>query len=376
MSAQTRAVPSWDDPTVPTEVPVTPTQPHTTTRATPHPRWALRLQANLWRFLGQLGLYFHSLPAPAPKPPSFVRQFATTGVSGSEAAVLELAFYVPGDYASQIKQGKRYPVVVNLHGGGFTMGTAKDDGRWAAMVLENVHAIFVSVEYRLAPEHPFPTGVEDGVEAVLHLAAHSEEFGIDPKRMAMSGFSAGGNMCFAIPLRLQTHLESIKNEVQSKALQGSASSTPPLPQVVSIIAWYPNVDNRLTRDARRAACIRPDKTLPPLLTNLFDESYMPDVDAKLSPYASPAAASDESLVSALPENIVLYLCEWDMLLQEGEVFAKRLTALGKKVHYVIIKEKRHAFDKSPNPFSVDPEATLHYTEACAMLREAFGQRFE
>ena len=373
MSAQVRAVPSSNDPTVPTEIPVTSHQAPTTTRAKPHPRWLLRAEATIWRFLQQVGLYFHTLPNPPPKPPSFFRQFPTTIISGVETPALELAFYVPDDYVAQIRSGKRYPVVVNFHGGGFTIGTARDDGRWAAVVLEKADAMVVSVEYRLAPEYPFPTGVEDGVEALLYLAANAEEFGIDPKKIAMSGFSAGGNMTFAILLRLQTHLESIKNEIQSKAFQGSPPPAPTLPQIVSIIAWYPNVDNRLTRDERRAACVRPDKTLPPLLTNLFDESYMPDIQHKLSPYASPAAASDDSLKAALPDNIAMYLCEWDMLVQEGEVFAKRLKTLGKNVHYVIIKEKRHGFDKSPNPFSFDPEATLHYNEACGMLREAFGQ---
>ena len=250
------------------------------------------------------------------------------------------------------------------------MGTAKDDGRWAAMVVNEVDAVFVSVEYRLAPQFPFPTAVEDGVEALLHLGANAENFGIDPEKIALSGFSAGGNMAFTIPLRLQTYLQSIKNEAQSKSVSGSLP-TPPLPQIVSIVAWYPNVDNRLTREERRAACVRPDKTLPPILTNLFDESYMPELDSKMSPFASPAAASDEELVTALPNNVAMYLCEWDMLLQEGELFAKRLKELGKRVHCVMIKEKRHAFDKSPYPFSVDPEVKLHYAEACGLLKDAF-----
>lgn len=132
MSVQVRAVPTWESPTVSTEIPAT--QVPTTTRTRPHPRWLLRLQANIWRFLGQLGLYFHSLPAPVPKPPSFFPRFPSTVVSAVETASLELAFYVPDDYVSWVQQGKRYPVVVNLHGGGFTIGTARDDGRWAAMV--------------------------------------------------------------------------------------------------------------------------------------------------------------------------------------------------------------------------------------------------
>lgn len=251
------------------------------------------------------------------------------------------------------------------------MGSASDDGRWAAVVLKDVDAICVSVEYRLAPEFPFPTAVEDGVEALLYLAANADDFGLDPKKIALSGFSAGGNMSFTMPLRLQTHLQSIKNKHQSKSTSGSRP-TPQLPEIVSIIAWYPSLDARLTRDERRTGCVRPDKSLPPILTNLFDESYMPELDNKSSPYASPAAATDEELVSALPYDIAMYLCEWDMLLQEGEVFAERLKKLGKRVHVVIIKERRHGFDKSPYPFSVDPEVMIHYREACELLRDTFG----
>lgn len=268
-------------------------------------------------------------------------------------------------------------MVVNMHGGGFTLGTAKDDGRWATMVVKDVDAVFVSVEYRLAPENPFPTAVEDGVEALLHLAANADELGLNPQKIALTGFSAGGNLAFTMPLRLQTHIQSIRNEIQSKFMEASLPSgtnqalpDPPLPEVVSIIAWYPSLDNRLTRDERRAACVRPEKTLPPILTSLFDESYLPEIENRMSPYASPAAATDADLAAAVPEQIAMYLCEWDMLLQEGKVFADRLKGVGKKVHLVIIKEKRHGFDKSPYPFSVDPEATLHYTEACTILKDA------
>ncbi|KAF6225477.1 hypothetical protein HO133_009477 [Letharia lupina] len=369
MSTQIRPVPSNEGPSKTIPIPAN----H---QRKPHPRWWLSAQANVWRFLGQVGLYFHSIPTPSPKEPSFLRKFPTTVVSG-QATMLHLAFYVPDGYQSQIQQGRKYPLVVNMHGGGFTLGTAKDDGRWATMVVKQVEAVFVSVEYRLAPEYPFPTAVEDGVEALLHLAANADELGLNPHKMALTGFSAGGNMAFTMPLRLRTHIQSTRNEYQSKPMEASQSngtdrtlSGPPLPEIVSIIAWYPSLDNRLTRDERRASCVRPGKTLPPILTSLFDESYLPELENRMSPYASPAAATDADLTAAIPEGVAMYLCEWDMLLQEGEVFAERLKGLGKRVHLVIIKEKRHGFDKSPYPFSVDPEATLHYTEACTILKDA------
>ncbi|RAL59280.1 hypothetical protein DID88_006994 [Monilinia fructigena] len=96
----------------------------------------------------------------------------------------------------------RYPVVVNYHGGGFTLGTGTDDARWASAVIHTVDAVFVSVEYRLAPEFPFSVGVEDGTDAVIYLASHAEELRLDPHRMALSGFSAGGNFAFTVPLML------------------------------------------------------------------------------------------------------------------------------------------------------------------------------
>ena len=64
--------------------------------------------------------------------------------------------------------------------------------------------MFVSVEYRLAPEDPFLIAVEDGVEALLHLAANANELGLNPQKLALIGFSAGANMAFTMPLRLQT----------------------------------------------------------------------------------------------------------------------------------------------------------------------------
>ncbi|KAL9124519.1 MAG: hypothetical protein Q9217_006152 [Psora testacea] len=340
------------------------------TRPKASSRWSLGVQANVWRFLEQVGAYLHNWPSPPPPSPSFIRTFTTAVLGTAETATIELAFYVPPNYPDQIRQGKRYPTLVNLHGGGFTLGSARDDARWAAFVLEEVGALFVSVEYRLAPEFPFPAAVEDGVEAVLHLAEMGDEYGIDPKRMALSGFSAGGNLAFTIPLRLQAHLQSIRNEVASKAFDRPVRE-PVLPEIVSIIAWYPSLDQRLSRAERRAACSRPDKTLPPFLTNLFDQAYLPSLDDKTSPYASPSAATDEALAMALPDNIAIYLCEWDMLIKEGKDFTERLRGLGKQVQCIVIEQKRHAFDKSPYPFSVDPKVIQHYQGACSILREVF-----
>lgn len=188
------------------------------------PRWVLHMQAVFWRVLMRLGMFFHKLALPRPPKPDFYRDIASTisGVPGK----IRLHFYVPRDYntqrrlwtnrpeldyeeggvyvddavrlqesressedslgKSQSRQSRRvsiasnvqrsirrlstsarqwggYPVVINFHGGGFTLGSADDDARWCGTVVDECHAVVVSVDYRLAPEHPFPTAVEDGV---------------------------------------------------------------------------------------------------------------------------------------------------------------------------------------------------------------------
>ena len=335
-------------------------------------RTHLHLQAAWWRFLGKVGTYIHDFPSPRPAVPQFTRLVSTTTANQSGQGTVELKFYVRPDYAERMK-GKRFPVVVNFHGGGFTLGTATDDGRWASAILEEIEVVFVSVEYRLAPEHAFPTAVEDGLEALLYLANNAEGFGIDATKMILAGFSAGGNMAFTIPLKLHAHLESLG----SKATSRDAPKFTPnnIPGIIAIVSWYPILDYGIPQADKRAASVRPEKCLPSFLTDLFDESYLPSSEDKDSPFVSPATAPDEMLKKGLPNNITIYLCEWDMLLDEGRTFAERLKKLGKSVNCTIIEEVKHAFDKMPS-LKLDPKVRLHYLEACSILNSVLSQSDE
>ncbi|KAI4196254.1 MAG: hypothetical protein LQ350_006669 [Teloschistes chrysophthalmus] len=326
------------------------------------PRWLLRIQATIWRLLMSIGFGLNSLQSPRPPSYDFVKSFSTgTYPSTGPGHRLKLYFYLPKDFDAK---SRKYPVVVNFHGGGFTIGSATDDRRWAAAVLNETTAIFVSVEYRLAPEYPFPICVQDGCEAVLHLAANCEEYGIDPARIALTGFSAGANLAFTVPLMLHDHFGT--DRASSNGLL-----EPPSFRIVSIISFYPVTDFRITRASKRASSKRPEKNLPRIVTNLFDASYMPDPANVSSPFASPSAASDDMLRQALPfDNIGIYCCEWDMLHAEGTTFARRMEELGKKVEYETIPEAVHGFDKLPRPMGVDPRIGPTYHKACAVLGRA------
>jgi acetyl esterase/lipase len=367
----------------------------------------------------------------SPRPPraNFKRRVKTT-ISPTKGH-FNLEFYTPKHYhAHKSLKGKPFPVVVNFHGGGFTLGTAHDDARWAKTVVDEVGAVVVSVNYRLAPEHPFPTAVEDGVDALLYLVQHARSLMLDPDRFAVSGFSSGANMSFTVPLRLQsevldnlTGISSLPTASSSSAflspdvaynINGSGkpleiplseittntSSTLALPGAVSlnpssasllstqkdgatidirpiarelklrgIVAFYPSTDYTQTRAQRRMTCIRADQDLPAVFTELFDESYLqpPSLD-KSSPYLSPGVAPAHML-AALPDDIALFTCEWDMLLAEGERLRKRLTdEMGKNVMYRMVPGVPHGWDKAPNPLRESPGAREEYMRACAELK--------
>lgn len=391
-----------------------------------------------------IGMKFHHLAEPRPPRPNF--KIVIPSRLSPRGGTFKLVFYVPDSYFTADEE-YRYPVVVNFHGGGFTLGTGTDDARWAASVVAEVEAVVVSVEYRLAPEYPFSVGVEDGTDAVIYLASHAEELRLDPERMALSGFSAGGNFAFTVPLMLhdlqndvgkRTLLDCSKSKKgknghhqqhadpeynhnylrpNSAILPSSSAPTPsssqlslPRPTATRtnssthsiiklsdleptaleieqkipdlslkcIVSFYPPTDFRSSRQQKRLTNPQPDKNLPPMLTNLFDESYIPPFDMidLTDPYLSPMAAEDDFLRDAYPEDIVLYTCEYDMLNAEGVAFGERLKSeeIGKKVHGGLVKEVPHAFDKKPNPIRFPKSADRCYSEACAELRRVFGGR--
>jgi acetyl esterase len=93
------------------------------------------------------------------------------------------------------------PLVLYLHGGGFTIGRATDTAYITSRIAKENGAIVVSADYRLAPEWPFPAGLDDAIACLRWLREHAGSLGGDPARIAIAGDSAGGNMAAALPLR-------------------------------------------------------------------------------------------------------------------------------------------------------------------------------
>lgn len=306
----------------------------------PRPSLILTIPSQTSQVRGEIQLYFFTAPA---------------GVTDGRADNLS---------------AKR-PVLVNFHGGGFSIGHPLDDARWFGAVLHaHTGAVVVSVGYRVAPEHPFPIAIEDGTDAILWLWENAVKYNLDPDRFAISGFSSGGNLAFTVPLRLREELE--KRQVAKTV------------RLAGIVAFYPPVDWTKTRDERDATNpMAPRKSMiPQSVFKFFDSSYLApenlprkpgseEIDVA-HPYLSPGLTPASLLLAAYPPIVAIYTCGWDQLLVEGNKFRERLQRFvdeGAMMHVggTVIEEVIHGFDKKPCIFMGNPKRDQMYEDAIKQL---------
>ncbi|HLZ63636.1 MAG TPA: alpha/beta hydrolase fold domain-containing protein, partial [Ktedonosporobacter sp.] len=143
--------------------------------------------------LGQTRAMISRAPANLP-------QFSALSVSerfipGPEGApAVRVLVYLPPPVQRPL------PVLLWLHGGGYIMGSADAEGLIAKSTVSAIGCAVVSVDYRLAPETPYPGPVEDCYAALQWVSTHADELGIDPHRIAVGGSSAGGGLAAALAL--------------------------------------------------------------------------------------------------------------------------------------------------------------------------------
>ena len=96
--------------------------------------------------------------------------------------------------------GALRPALVWIHGGGYVMGSCRNDARLLAALTTTLGIVCVSVDYRLAPEHPFPAPLDDCYSVLAHVIDRAANFGVDPTLVGIGGLSAGGGLCAALGL--------------------------------------------------------------------------------------------------------------------------------------------------------------------------------
>lgn len=261
-----------------------------------------------------------------------------------EAGVTVTDMKVPGSIGDipvhiYTPEGKGpFPVMVYYHGGGFVIADTKTYDASPRALAKGAKAIMVSVDYHQAPENKFPAAANDAYAAYTWVLKHAQEFNGDPKRVAVGGESAGGNLATVVSLMARDKKE-----------------TPPVHQLLV----YPVVDNDMTRPSyvKNAEA----KPLNKPMMQWFFKHYQGD---PTNPYALPIKA--ESL-KGLPSATVI-AAEIDPLLSEGKAYADRLKKDGVKVTYKEYKGVTHEFFGMG---AVVPKAKHAEELASSQLKKAF-----
>lgn len=203
------------------------------------------------------------------------------------------------------QQDGELAALLYVHGGGFILGDLEMPHPRAMTFADKLDMVVVTVDYRLAPEHPFPSGLEDCYAALTWMVRNAAELGIDPGRLGVGGDSAGGCLSAALALLCRDrggpalcfqYLDSpvLDDRMQTPSM-GTFHDTPQFDRSCAEAIWAHYL----------GAGVRPGS-------------------AAVSQYAAPARAKD---LSGLPPAYVV-LCEFDPLRDEGIEYAHRLVQAG------------------------------------------------
>jgi len=195
-----------------------------------------------------------------------------------------------------------HPAIVYYHGGGWVIGSLETHDHLCRALTNRCGSVVISVDYRLAPEHPFPAAPNDSYTALRAVIDNAQELGVDPERISVAGDSAGGNLAAVVSLMARD--------------RGG-----PLPRAQVLI--YPATDRPTTTASYR------ENGEGYLLTRASMEWFWGhyltgDAGAGANPLASPARAAS---LRGLPPALII-TAEFDPLRDEGEAYAERLREAG------------------------------------------------
>lgn len=218
------------------------------------------------------------VPGPEGAPEVPIRIYRPVGDGGARACVFE------------------------IHGGGFLMGSIEMMDPWCQRVAAEIDTVVVSVEYRLAPEHPFPAGIEDCYAALCWTAANAKELDIDPDRLAIAGQSAGGGLAAGTALMARD--------------RGG-------PKLCFQLLEIPELDDRLETPSMRQFTDTPLWNRPNAEWS-WRHYLGPDHEGEVSAYAAPSRAKD---LAGLPPAYVSTM-QFDPLRDEGIRYAQGMLEAG------------------------------------------------
>ena len=212
--------------------------------------------------------------------------------------------------------GRDLPAVIFFHGGWFLAGDLETHDRPLRALTNAANCIVVAVDYRLAPEHPFPAAINDGYTVLQWVASKGAEFGIDSNRLIIAGDSAGGTIATVLARKV----------AENKGLC-----------VLLQVLIYPVTDSSLQTDSWQEFAEGPVITLQTALEAW--QMYVPNVLERQNADAAPIFAGN----LAGSASALIVIAEYDPLHDEGLAYAARLKQAGVKVKTSIYKEMPHGF---------------------------------
>ncbi|KXS09203.1 hypothetical protein M427DRAFT_141268 [Gonapodya prolifera JEL478] len=308
---------------------------------------------------------FHGKDHAKREPVPYVRDISIPSSSPDVSNLVRL--YVPTPDAAE-----PLPVVVFYHGGGFTVGSLDTVDAMAAGIALRVPCAVVSVDYRLAPEHPYPVPFLDCLSAAVWVFDHADEFNLDRTRIALAGDSAGGNLAAAVALRLG------EPEFSARGIK-----------IAHVTMAYPATDLRFDADAydsykRNGEGYGLDFAatqwcLNNYISGLRATPLSPEERLRITSdmFVSPVVATAEQIRDRLGgvKGLHVLTAGYDPICDEGVRFARNIeAALPSGVvthsHYPAFM---HGFLEAFLEPAI-PEAKAAMEDVCARIAKSFGLR--
>lgn len=217
-------------------------------------------------------------------------------------------------------------VLINFHGSGWVFKAHGTDDEYCRLVATKTKYTVLDVQYRLAPENPYPAALNDAEDIINWVLRQTDKY--DKTCVSISGFSAGSILA-AVACACLFPVDTFKGAV----------------------LVYPPADQSID-PYKREAFEKGGGALPPRLVAFFNSCYVPAGQDPKDPKISPLYADLETF----PQNVVLLIGACDSLSREGEQFGDKLEAAGKTVVRRRFSGCDHMYDKSPKPGSVQEKA--------------------
>ncbi len=300
--------------------------------APPLPKVTPRIARELPSFADALQATLSAEGKPCVVPVAKITHKVIAGPGGP----LLLRIYTPAGSAP-------FPVAMYYHGGGFVIANLDTYDGSARQLANGAGAVVVSVAYRQAPEHPFPAAPDDAFAAYQWVLANAASIGGDPKRVAVTGESAGGNLATGVAQR------AVQRGVQRPVHQ---------------LLVYP-VTN-LVKGPPPPSYVENPVTIPLSTPALmwFGKYYLANPSQAANPLASPLHGKLAGLPSATIINADL-----DPLRDDGAIYAMKLKAAGVSVTHTLYKGVTHEFFGMGGAVA---KAKLAMHEATTALTTAFA----